>query len=150
MLAVLDETVGTAMSQEQDEYHSLIRSLKQKWDDEDAARDELERRAKEIFLEDQANQIFAPIEHYLTSLDKVLHAVGASLQINAVWEHLGDQRLGRAAKVTSSDPNRQHSLDFTIQGVSILFRDRPYSFSNGIKALMRVITHEVEQFLTPR
>jgi hypothetical protein len=138
------------MSQEQDEYHSLIRSLKQKWDDEDAARDELERRAKEIFLEDQANQIFAPIEHYLTSLDKVLHAVGASVQINAVWEHLGDQRLGRAAKVTSSAPNRQHSLDFTIQGVSVLFRDRPYSFSNGIKALMRVITHEVEQFLTPR
>jgi hypothetical protein len=45
---------------------------------------------------------------------------------------------------------RQHSLDFTIQEVSILFRDRPYSFSNGIKALIRVITREVEQFLTPR
>src|SRR4029434_916382 len=101
-------TVGTAMSQEQDEYHSLIRSLKQKWDDEDAARDELDWRAMDISLENQANQIFAPIEHYLTSLDKVLHAVGASLQINAVWEHLGDQGLGRAAKVTSSDPNRQH------------------------------------------
>ena len=41
--------------------------------------------------------------------DLVLHAVGASVQINAVWEHLGDQRLGRAAKVTSNDPNRQHS-----------------------------------------
>ena len=80
----------------------------------------------------------------------VLHAVGASVQINGVWEHLGDQGLGRAAKVMSSDLNRQHSLDFTIQGVSILFRDRPYSLSNGIKALMRVITHEVEQFLTPR
>jgi hypothetical protein len=138
------------MNQEQDEYHALIRSLKQRWDDEDAARDELERRAKEIFLEDQANQIFAPIEHYLTRLDKVLHAVGASVQIDAVWQHLGDQRLGRAARVMSSDPNRQHSLDFTIQGVSVLFRDRPYSFSNGIKALLRAITHEVEQFLTPR
>jgi hypothetical protein len=128
----------------------LFAALKQRWDDEDAARDELERRAKEIFLEDQANQIFAPIEHYLTRLDKVLHAVGASVQIDAVWQHLGDRRLGRAAKVTSSDPNRQHSLDFTIQGVSILFRDRPYSFSNGIKALIRVITREVEQFPTPR
>ena len=138
------------MNQEQDEYHALIRSLKQRWDDEDAARDELERRAKEIFLEDQANQIFAPIEDYLTRLDKVLHAVGASVQIDAVWQHLGDQRLGRAARVMSSDPNRQHSLDFTIQGVSVLFRDRPYSFSNGIKALLRAITHEVEQFLTPR
>ena len=138
------------MNQEQDEYHALIRSLKQRWDDEDAARDELERRAKEIFLEDQANQIFAPIEHYLTRLDKVLHAVGASVQIDAVWQHLGDRRLGRAAKVTSSDPNRQHSLDFTIQGVSILFRDRSYSFSYGIRSLIRVITREVEQFLTPR
>ena len=138
------------MNQEQDEYHARIRNLKQRWDDEDAARDELERRAKEIFLEDQANQIFAPIEHYLTRLDKVLHAVGASVQIDAVWQHLGDQRLGRAARVMSSDPNRQHSLDFTIQGVSVLFRDRPYSFSNGIKALLRAITHEVEQFLTPR
>ena len=138
------------MNQEQDEYHALIRSLKQRWDDEDAERDELERRAKETFLEDEANQIFAPIEHYLTRLDKVLHAVGASVQIDAVWQHLGDQRLGRAARVMSSDPNRQHSLDFTIQGVSILFRDRPYSFSNGIKALLPAITHEVEQFLTPR
>ena len=96
------------------------------------------------------NQIFAPIEHYLTKLNKVVHAVGASVEISPVWEHLGDQRLGRVAKVASSDPNRQHSLDFTIQGVSIVFRDRPYSLSNGIKALMRVITHEVEQFLTPR
>jgi hypothetical protein len=138
------------MSHQHDGYHSLYRSFKQRWDDEDAARDELARRAKEIFLEEQANQIFAPIEHYLTRLDKVVHAVGASVEISPVWEHLGDQRLGRAAKVTSSDPNRQHSLDFTIQGVSILFRDRPYSLSNGIKALMRVITHEVEQFLTPR
>src|SRR5262245_15261557 len=134
------------MSDQQDRYHSLIRSFKQRWDDEDAARDEREQRAKEIFLEEQANQIFAPIEHYLTKLNKVVHAVGASVEISPEWQHLGD----RVAKVTSSDPNRQHSLDFTIRGVSIVFRDRPYSFSNGIKALMRVITHEVEQFLTPR
>src|SRR5262245_66034902 len=113
------------MNQKQDEYHALIRSLKQRWDVEDAARDERERRAKEIFLEDQANQLFAPIEHYLTKLNKVVHAVGASVEISPVWEHLGDQRLGRAAKVTSSHPNQQHSLDFTIQGVSIVFRDRP-------------------------
>ena len=123
--------------------------MRQRWDDEDEARDEREQRAKEIFLEEEANQIFAPIEHYLTRLNKVVHAVGASVEISSVWEHLGDQRLGRAAKVTSSDPNRQHSLDFTFQGVSIPFRDRQYSLSNGIKALMRVITHEVEQFLRP-
>ena len=135
---------------DQDAYHSLIRTLKQRWDDEASAQDERARRAKEIFLEEEANQIFAPIEHYLTRLDKVLHAVGASVEISPVWEHLGDQSLGRAAKVTSGDPNRKHSLDFTIQGVSIVFRERPYSLSNGIKALMRVITHEVEQFLKPR
>jgi hypothetical protein len=72
-------TVGIAMSQKQDEYHSVIRGLKQRWDNEDAARDELERRAKEIFLEEHANQMFAPIKHYLTRLDTVLHAVGASV-----------------------------------------------------------------------
>jgi hypothetical protein len=54
--------------------HSRIRHLKQRWDDEDAVRDELERRAKQMFLEEQANQIFAPIEDYLTRLDKVLRA----------------------------------------------------------------------------
>jgi len=138
------------MSNKHDKSDPSIRNLKQSWDDKDATRKKLEQREKQLFLEDQANQIFAPIEHYLTRLDKVLHAVGASVQIDAVWQHLGDQRLGRAARVMSSDPNRQHSLDFTIQGVSVLFRDRPYSFSNGIKALLRAITHEVEQFLTPR
>src|SRR4029450_514590 len=107
------------MSHQQDGYHSLIRSFKQRWDDEDAARDELERRAKEIFLEEQANQVFAPIEHYLTRLDKVVHDVGASVEISPVWEHLGDQRLGRAAKVTPTDPNRQHSVYFPIHAGSI-------------------------------
>jgi hypothetical protein len=82
------------MSHEQDGYHSVIRGQKQRWDDEDAARDKPERRAKEIFLEEHASQIFAPIEHYLTRLDKVIHSVGASVEINTVWEHLGDQRLG--------------------------------------------------------
>jgi hypothetical protein len=93
------------MNDQQDAYHSLIRRFKQRWDDEGAARDERARRAKEIFLEDQ----LAPIEHYLTRLDKVVHAVGASVEISPVWEHLDDQRLGRAAKVACSDPNRHHS-----------------------------------------
>src|SRR5262245_36622469 len=51
-----------AMNQEKDDYHALIRSLNHRWDDEDEARDELERRAKEMFLESEANQLFAPIE----------------------------------------------------------------------------------------
>jgi hypothetical protein len=46
------------MSQE----HARIRRLKQQWDEEDAVRDELERRAKRKFLEEEANQLFAPID----------------------------------------------------------------------------------------
>jgi hypothetical protein len=44
------------MSQE----HARIRHLKQQWDDEDAVRDELERQAQLLFLEEHANQLFAP------------------------------------------------------------------------------------------
>jgi hypothetical protein len=86
--------------------HSRIRHLKQRWDDEDAVRDELERRAKQMFLEEQANQIFAPIGDYLTRLDKVLRAAGASVEIDAMWEHLGDQRLRR---VSEGDVHRAHA-----------------------------------------
>jgi hypothetical protein len=130
--------------------HSRIRHLKQRWDDEDAVRDELERRAKQMFLEEQANQIFAPIGDYLTRLDKVLRAAGASVEIDAMWEHLGDQRLRRVARVTSTEPTQQLPLDLTIQGASIFYRDRLYRFSHDIEALIRVITREVEQFLKPR
>jgi hypothetical protein len=91
--------------------HSRIRHLKQRWDDEDAMRDELERRAKQMFLEEQANQIFAPIGDYLTRLDKVLRAAGASVEIDAMWEHLSDQRLRRVARVTSTEPTQQLPLD---------------------------------------
>jgi hypothetical protein len=41
---------------------SGMRNLKQRWDDEDAVRDQQEQRAKQMFLEEQANKIFAPIE----------------------------------------------------------------------------------------
>ena len=130
--------------------HSRIRNLKQRWDDEDAVRDQQEQRAKQMFLEEQANKIFAPIEDYLTRLDKVLRAVGASVEIDAKWGNLGDQRLRRVAKVTSTEPTQQRPLDFTIQGASILYRDRPYRFPGEIEAFIRVITCEVEQSLQPR
>jgi hypothetical protein len=42
--------------------HSRIRTLKQTWDDEDAARDKQEERAQQIFREKEANQTFAAIE----------------------------------------------------------------------------------------
>jgi hypothetical protein len=53
--------------------HSGIRHLKHRWDEEDKTRDELERQAKRAFLEQEANELFAPLENYLASLDKVLH-----------------------------------------------------------------------------
>ena len=128
--------------------HSYIRTLKQRWDEEDVARDKQEERAQQIFLEEEANQTFAPIENYFTRLSKVLSAVGASVEIDTTWQHLGGRRLRRVAKVTSSTPVQQLSLDFTIQGVNIFYRDKIYRFASGIEALIRAITSEVEQFLT--
>jgi hypothetical protein len=56
--------------------HSRIRHLKHRWNEEDAARDELEEQAKRKFLEQEANQIFAPIENYSTRLVEVLRTAG--------------------------------------------------------------------------
>src|SRR6516225_3708047 len=117
--------------------HSCIRNLKQRWDDEDAARDKEAERAKQIFLEEEANQTFAAIEDYFTRLSKVLSTAGASVEIDTTWQHLGDRRLRRVANVTSSDPLQQLSLDFTIQGVNIFYRDKIYRFASGIEALIR-------------
>ena len=52
------------------------RRLNQQWDAKDAERDEREQRARQLFLEEHANQIFATIEDFLTRLNQVLHAVG--------------------------------------------------------------------------
>jgi hypothetical protein len=134
------------MSQE----HARIRNLKQKWDDEDAVRDELEQRAKQLFLEEHANQIFAPIEDYLTRLDKVLRAVGGSVEIDAMWKHVGDQRQRRVVKVTSTEATQELPVDLTFQGTRIFYRDTSYQFPHGIEALTIAITREVEQFLKQR
>ena len=128
--------------------HSYIRTLKQRWDEEDAARDKQEERAQQIFLEEEANQTFAPIENYFTRLSKVLSAAGASVEIDTTWQDLGDRRLRRVAKVDFSNPLQRLSLDFTIQGVNIFYRDKIYRFASGIEALIRAITSDVEQFLT--
>jgi hypothetical protein len=129
--------------------HSPIRALKQKWDEEDAARDQQEERAQQLFLEAEANQTFAPIEDFLIRLSKVLSAGGASVEIDATWQHLDDRRLRRVAKVTSSNPPQELPLDFTINGVSIFYGDKPYRFASGTGALIQAITANVEQFLTP-
>jgi hypothetical protein len=128
--------------------HSRIRHLNRRWNEEDAARDKLEEQAKRKFLEQEANQIFAPIENYLTRLAEVLRTAGASVEVDARWEHLGDQKLRRIVKVSSSESAEQLPLDFTIQGASIFYRDKRYRFLREIEALMRVFTSDVEQFFT--
>jgi len=131
-----------------DDEHSPVRSLKQKWDAEDAARNKQEERAQQIFLEQEANQTFAPIEDFIARLRNVLSATGGSVEIDTTWEHLGDRRVRRVAKVISSNPPQQLPLDFTIEGVSIFYRNKAYRFTGGIGALIPAITADVEQFLT--
>ena len=113
----------------------------------DKKNDELEEQAKQRLLEQEANQIFAPVENHLQKLRQVLRATGASVEIDNIWEHLGDQRLRRVAKVICSASAQQLPLDLTIQGASVFYRNESYRFP-GIKALLPVITCEVEQFLT--
>ena len=126
------------------------RTLKQKWDEEDAARDTQEERAQQILLEVEANETFVPIEDFLTRLGKVLSAAAsASVEIDTTWEQLSDRRLRRVARVISSNPPRQLRLEFTIQGMRISYHDKGYLLSGGIKALISVVTADVEQFLTP-
>jgi hypothetical protein len=72
------------------------------------------------------------------------------VEIDANWEHLGDQRLRRVAKVTSNESGEQLPIDLTIQAVTIVYRGTPYRFSTGIEALIATVTREVEQFLRPR
>jgi hypothetical protein len=138
------EVYDTAMSHE----HSHIQRLKHRWDQEDAERDELEEQARRKFLEQEANQIFSPIENYLTKLAEVLRTAGASVEVDARWEHLGDRKLRRIAKVSSSESAQQLPLDFTIQGASIFYGDKRFHFLREIDALMPVITSDVEQFFT--
>jgi hypothetical protein len=106
--------------------HSRIRHLRHRWDEEDAARDELERQAKRAFLEQEANELFAPLENYLTRLDKVLHVANAAVEIDPTWEHLDDRKLRRTAKVILWETAQHLPLDLTIEGVTIFYRNRPF------------------------
>jgi hypothetical protein len=128
---------------------ATTRTLKQKWDEEDAERATQEARAQQIFLEAEANQTFAPLEDYFKRLGRVLSATGASVELDTAWAHLSDRRLLGVARITSSDPPRQLRLEFTIQGVSIFYRDKEYRFTAGIGELIPAITADVEQFLAP-
>jgi len=128
--------------------HSPIRDLKHRWDEEDKRRDELERQAKRAFLEQEANKLFAPLENYLTRLDKVLHAAEASVEVDTAWEHLGDQKLRRMGRVRLKESGENLPLDFTIEGATIIYRKRSYRFTRAVEELIPAITSDVEQFIT--
>jgi hypothetical protein len=132
-----------------DDEHSGIRDLNRRWDEEDKTRDELERQARRAFLEQEANELFAPLENYLTRLDKVIHEANAAVEIDPTWEHLDERKLRRTAKVILRETAQQQlPLDLTIEGVTIFYRNRPYRFTRAIEALIPVITSDIEQFIT--
>jgi predicted ABC-class ATPase len=79
--------------------HSRILHLKGRWEEEDAARDALELRARREFLEQDANEIFTSMETYFTRLAKIIRVTGASVEIDENWEHIRDQKLRRTTKV---------------------------------------------------
>jgi hypothetical protein len=97
------------MSPEDDEFSSLVRNVKQAWETKDTARDELEQ---------QAQQIFAPIDDYLKRMNQALHAVGAIVQIDTKWQSMADQTLHRVAKVTSTKTFATAQSRFYHSGVS--------------------------------
>ena len=124
--------------------HSRIRYLKHQWDEEDAARDELELEARRKFLEQDASGIFTSMATYFTSLAKALRAIGASVEIDEHWEHVRDQTLRRTTKLVSA--GQQLHVNLTVQGTSIFYRDRSYRIPRGIEDLILIITSDVEQF----
>jgi hypothetical protein len=138
------------MSDERDGEHSRTRGLQKRWAEEDAAREKRQQREKELFLEEQANEIFAPIDECLTRVDKVLRGFGASIDYDRTWKHLGDQRLRRSATVKSAQPDRELPLGFTIEGRRIFYRDECYQTSRETQALIRILVREIEHFLEPR
>jgi hypothetical protein len=141
-------TLVTQSSIRMGDEHSPIRDLKHRWDEEDKTRDELERQARRAFFKQEANELFAPLENYLTRLDKVFREANAALEIDPTWEHLDERKLRRTAKVILRETAEHLSLDLTIEGVTIFYRNRPYRFTRAIEALIPVITSDVEQFIT--
>jgi len=72
----------------------------------------------------------------------------ATVEVDPIWEQLGEQKLRRAAKVIFRETAEYLLLDFTIERVTIFYRGMRYRFTSGIKTLIPVITSDVEQFIT--
>ena len=116
---------------------SPIRRLMHRWDDEDATRDAKEAQAKRAFLEQEANQLFTPLENYLSRLDKVIHGANATVEVDPIWQHLDDRKLRRGAQVIFMESALP--LDLTIEGVTIFYRNTPYRFTRAVDALIPVM-----------
>jgi hypothetical protein len=125
--------------------HSRIRHRKHQWDEEDAARDELELEARRKFLEQEATEIFTSVAAYFTSLAKALRAIGALVELDGHWEHVRDQKLRRTTKLISA--GQQLHVNLTVQGTRIFYRDKSYRIPREIEHLILIITSDVEQFL---
>ena len=78
-----------------------------------------------------------------------LSAAGASMEIDTTWEHLGERKLRRVAKVIAPDSLHRLPLDFTISAASIFYCDKVYRLATGIEPLILAITADIERFLTP-
>ena len=129
------------MGNDNDEFSSLIRNVQQ-------ARQDKEKQQRDL-LEEQARQVFQPIKEYLIRMNQAVHTVGATVEIDPIWEPLGDQKLRRTARVTSTKLSRLLPLDFTLQGALILLGNKTYQYPHQIEALKHEIRHQVEQFLMP-
>ena len=129
------------MSDDSDEFSSLIRNVQQ-------ARQNKEKQS-DLLVEEQAKQIFQPIKEYLMRMNQALHTVGAIVEIDPRWEPLGDQKLRRTARVTSTKLSRPLPLDFTLQGGLISLGNETYQYPHQIEALKHEIRRQVEQFLMP-
>jgi hypothetical protein len=139
---------STALSQEHDV--GVKWKTKRGWRVSHPLRREMSEsdRQSGLFLEQEANELFAPVENHLTRLGRILHEANAVVEINPTWEHFGEQKLRRAARVIFGGAAEFLPLYFTIERVIIFYRDRHYRFTSGIEALIPVITSDVEQFIT--
>ena len=48
----------------------------------------------------------------------------ATVEVDPIWEQLGEQKLRRAAKVIFRETAEYLPLDFTIEGITIFYHDR--------------------------
>ena len=107
--------------------HPAYLSFERQWDGEDAARDT--GTISETIVPGRTRKLNICADRGL--LDEAVLSASWRRRIGrdiSQVEHLGDQKLSRVAKVTSTAFTRQMTIDLTIQGARIFYRDTPYLF----------------------